>query len=120
MYSMHWLLDVDNVYGYGACSAGAHSSKVSYINTYQRGPQESVWETVAHPSCETFAVRRGANGYLPLFIQDCTLRQAVALHRRAGRRRARRRGRVLGADVGDRAGQAGRRRGDRGQGGQDG
>jgi hypothetical protein len=67
VYGMHWLLDVDNVYGYGHC--GDHTTRVAYINTYQRGPQESVWETVAHPSCETFRYGAGANGgYLPLFI----------------------------------------------------
>jgi hypothetical protein len=76
MYSMHWLLDVDNVYGYGAAStadAGCNDStaRVVYINTYQRGPQESVWETVAQPSCETFD-SGGPNGFLPLFIQDAT------------------------------------------------
>lgn len=67
VYGMHWLLDVDNVYGYGHC--GDHTTRVAYINTYQRGPQESVWETVAHPSCETFTYG-SANGYLPLFIGD--------------------------------------------------
>jgi hypothetical protein len=79
MYSMHWLLDVDNVYGYGAAMAANPSCndstvRVAYINTYQRGPQESVWETVAHPSCETFAAG-SANGFLPLFIQDSAYAQ---------------------------------------------
>src|SRR5690606_7647945 len=38
-------------------------------NTYQRGPQESVWETVPHPSCETFAWGRQNNGgFAPIFI----------------------------------------------------
>jgi hypothetical protein len=67
MYAMHWLLDVDNVYGNGKC--GDHTTKPSYINSYQRGSQESVWETIPQPSCETFA-DGGPNGYLPLFIQD--------------------------------------------------
>jgi hypothetical protein len=67
MYSMHWLLDVDNVYGYGECGDG--TTTPAYINTYQRGSQESVWETVAHPSCETFTWGN-ANGYLPLFVLD--------------------------------------------------
>ena len=75
MYSMHWLEDVDNVYGYSSCTPVA-GSKVSYINTYQRGPQESVWETVAHPSCETFQYGAGANGgYLPLFIDGTPAKQ---------------------------------------------
>ncbi|MDQ7905301.1 glycoside hydrolase family 48 protein [Phytohabitans sp. ZYX-F-186] len=69
VYGMHWLIDVDNTYGYGSCGDG--TTKPAYINTYQRGPQESVWETVPHPSCETFNFG-GPNGYLPLFIGDST------------------------------------------------
>ncbi|MFC6020926.1 glycoside hydrolase family 48 protein [Plantactinospora solaniradicis] len=72
VYGMHWLLDVDNVYGYGRCGDG--TTKPAYINTYQRGPQESVFETVPHPSCETFA-DGGPNGYLPLFIGDSSYAQ---------------------------------------------
>ncbi|WP_432824249.1 glycoside hydrolase family 48 protein [Dactylosporangium sp. CA-092794] len=75
VYGMHWLEDVDNVYGYSSCTPQP-GSKVSYINTYQRGPQESVWETVAHPSCETFAYGAKANGgYLPLFIDGTPAKQ---------------------------------------------
>jgi hypothetical protein len=69
IYGMHWLLDVDNRYGYGRRGDG--TSSPSYINTFQRGPQESVWETVPHPSWESFS-DGGANGFLPLFIQDST------------------------------------------------
>jgi hypothetical protein len=72
MYAMHWLLDVDDVYGFAAGSGecGGHDT-VTYINTYQRGPQESVWETVPHPSCETgeFGSDDGA-GYPPIFIEE--------------------------------------------------
>jgi hypothetical protein len=74
MYSMHWLLDVDNVYGFGNCGNG--TSKPAYINTYQRGPQESVFETIPHPSCETFNFgRTGNGGFLPIFIGDSTYTQ---------------------------------------------
>ncbi|MGX7671998.1 glycoside hydrolase family 48 protein [Plantactinospora sp. DSM 117369] len=72
VYGMHWLLDVDNVYGYGKCGDG--TTKPAYINTYQRGPQESVFETVPHPSCETFR-HGGPNGYLPIFIGDSSYAQ---------------------------------------------
>ena len=72
VYGMHWLLDVDNVYGYGRCGDG--TTKPAYINTFQRGPQESVWETVPHPSCENFAFG-GPNGYLPIFIGDSSYAQ---------------------------------------------
>jgi hypothetical protein len=69
VYGMHWLLDVDNRYGYGR--RGDRTSSPSYINTFQRGPQESVWETVPHPSWEPFnSGQGGPNGFLPLFVQD--------------------------------------------------
>jgi hypothetical protein len=66
IYGMHWLQDVDNVYGYG--------SGPTFINTYQRGPQESVFETVPHPSIEDFSYG-GENGYLDLFTQDASYSQ---------------------------------------------
>ncbi len=67
IYGMHWLLDVDNWYGYGRRGDG--TSKPSYINTFQRGAQESVWETVPHPSWESFTAG-GRNGFLDLFTGD--------------------------------------------------
>jgi hypothetical protein len=72
IYGMHWLLDVDNRYGYGRRGNGTGSP--SYINTFQRGPQESVWETVPHPSWENFA-DGGTSGFLPLFVQDSAYAQ---------------------------------------------
>ncbi|MEV4427474.1 glycoside hydrolase family 48 protein [Streptomyces sp. NPDC053792] len=73
IYGMHWIQDVDNVYGYGnepgKCSAGPTATGPSYINTFQRGPQESVWETVTHPTCDNFSFG-GKNGYLDLFTGD--------------------------------------------------
>lgn len=67
VYGMHWLLDVDNTYGFGRCGDG--TTKPAYINTYQRGPEESVFETIPQPSCDTFK-HGGPNGYLDLFIKD--------------------------------------------------
>ncbi|HEY8985160.1 MAG TPA: glycoside hydrolase family 48 protein [Streptomyces sp.] len=73
IYGMHWLQDVDNVYGYGngpgKCEAGPTSTGPSYINTFQRGAQESVWETVPQPTCDQFKYG-GTNGYLDLFTGD--------------------------------------------------
>jgi hypothetical protein len=66
IYGMHWLLDVDNVYGYSSCTSG---SGPSYINSYQRGASESVWETITQPSCDDFTYG-GKNGYLDLFTGD--------------------------------------------------
>jgi hypothetical protein len=73
MYQMHWLLDVDDVYGFGTGRTGAecgdNTQRVTYINTYQRGPQESVFETVPHPSCETGRFGQSGAGFPPIFIQ---------------------------------------------------
>ncbi|WP_344630874.1 glycoside hydrolase family 48 protein [Streptomyces glaucosporus] len=74
IYGMHWLQDVDNVYGYGnapgsVCQGGPGQEGPSYINTFQRGSQESVWETVPQPTCDDFKFG-GRNGYLDLFIKD--------------------------------------------------
>ncbi|MFI6349008.1 glycoside hydrolase family 48 protein [Streptomyces sp. NPDC050560] len=68
VYAMHWLLDVDDVYGYGSCSDG---DGPSYINSYQRGSSESVWETITQPSCDDFSYG-GTNGYLDLFTGDAS------------------------------------------------
>jgi hypothetical protein len=65
IYQMHRLLDVDNWYRYGNHSDGA--SRCSYINTYQRGVQESCWETVDHPEWETFKWGKAYEGFLTLF-----------------------------------------------------
>lgn len=62
LYVMHWLVDVDDFYGFG---------RRALVNTFQRGPEESVWETVPHPSKEAFGAG-GPNGFLDLFIQDAT------------------------------------------------
>ncbi|CAL9642050.1 glycoside hydrolase family 48 protein [Streptomyces sp. MPA0124] len=73
VYGMHWLQDVDNTYGYGnspgKCEAGPSDTGPSYINTFQRGVQESVWETVPQPTCDAFKYG-GKNGYLDLFTGD--------------------------------------------------
>jgi Glycosyl hydrolase family 48/Cellulose binding domain len=78
MYAMHWIIDVDNTYGYGngrgasLTECGDSTPRVTYINTYQRGPDESVWETVPHPSCDTERFGAPGAGYPPLFIQGST------------------------------------------------
>ncbi|NGY64734.1 cellulose 1,4-beta-cellobiosidase [Lentzea sp. NEAU-D13] len=69
IYGMHWLLDVDNTYGFGRCGDG--TTAPSYINTYQRGSSESVWETIPQPSCDTFK-HGGPNGFLDLFTKDAS------------------------------------------------
>lgn len=69
VYGMHWLIDADNFYGYGR--RGDVTSAPSYINTFQRGEQESTWETVPQPSWEDFSFG-GENGFLDLFTGDST------------------------------------------------
>ncbi|MEV5987904.1 glycoside hydrolase family 48 protein [Streptomyces sp. NPDC052051] len=74
IYGMHWLLDVDNTYGYGNTPGtgeqnGPSAAGPSYINSYQRGAQESVWETVPQPTTDLFKYG-GSNGYLDLFVKD--------------------------------------------------
>ncbi|MES9522988.1 glycoside hydrolase family 48 protein [Streptomyces capoamus] len=74
VYGMHWIQDVDNVYGYGntpggTCEGGPTAKGPSFINTFQRGAQESVWETVPQPTCDAFKYG-GKNGYLDLFTGD--------------------------------------------------
>jgi len=73
IYAMHWLQDVDNVYGFGnapgKCEAGPGTKGPSQINTYQRGPQESVWRTIPQPTCDNFKFG-GKNGFLDLFVKD--------------------------------------------------
>lgn len=67
MYGMHWLLDVDNWYGFGSRADGVTSP--SYINTFQRGKEESVFETVPQPCWDAMKFG-GKNGYLDLFTGD--------------------------------------------------
>lgn len=64
IYGMHWLLDTSNWYGYG------NNYEPTFINTFQRGPQESVWETIPHPSIEEFRFGAPNQGFLSLFTLD--------------------------------------------------
>jgi hypothetical protein len=67
IYGMHWLFDCDNFYGFGI--KGASNAKPSYINTFQRGEQESTWETVPQPCYELFK-SGGTYGFLDLFVKE--------------------------------------------------
>lgn len=72
IYGMHWLMDVDNTYGYGntpgtGAEQGPSSTGPSYINSYQRGAAESVWLTIPQPCTDLFKYG-GPNGYLDLFV----------------------------------------------------
>jgi hypothetical protein len=66
IYGAHWIIDSDNWYGYGQQEDG--TSKPSCLNSYQRGPQESVWLTVPQPCWDNFKWGDTSNGgYLSLF-----------------------------------------------------
>jgi len=67
VYGMHWIIDVDNWYGFGR--RGDRVSRPAYINTFQRGEQESVWEAVTQPCWEDMQFG-GDNGYLDLFVKQ--------------------------------------------------
>ncbi len=67
LYGMHWILDVDNWYGFG--QRGDGTTKPSYINTFQRGEQESTWETIPQPCWDAMKFG-GKNGFLDLFTGD--------------------------------------------------
>lgn len=67
LHVMHWLIDADNVYGFGR--RGNRSARNGLVNTFQRGPDESVWETIPHPSWDDFQ-QGGPNGYVDLFVKS--------------------------------------------------
>ncbi|WP_173317542.1 glycoside hydrolase family 48 protein [Streptomyces fulvorobeus] len=75
VYGMHWLMDLDNTYGFGnKPGTGGESGPgpgPSFLNTYQRGSQESVWETIPQPTTDLFNYG-GPNGYLDLFVDDAS------------------------------------------------
>ncbi|MDE5792106.1 MAG: cellulose 1,4-beta-cellobiosidase, partial [Oscillospiraceae bacterium] len=64
LYLMHWLGDVDNWYGYG------EGESFTFINTFQRGEQESCWETVPHPCVEEKKYGTPQKGLKGIFNQD--------------------------------------------------
>ncbi|MDO5558873.1 MAG: glycoside hydrolase family 48 protein [Oscillospiraceae bacterium] len=58
LYLLHWLADVDNWYGYG------QGTDFTFINTFQRGEQESCFETIPQGCVEElkFGNERGIKG----------------------------------------------------------
>ncbi|MCS7230711.1 MAG: glycoside hydrolase family 48 protein [Elusimicrobiota bacterium] len=66
MYLMHWLLDVDDWYGFSKYSGGR--KRAVFVNLFQRGPNESTWETIPHPSIENYTNK--PQGFVDLFVQS--------------------------------------------------
>ena len=58
VYSMHWLADPDNMYGFG-----------TLFNTFQRGAMEGVWDTIPQP-CVDNLTSGGPDGFLDLFVSQ--------------------------------------------------
>lgn len=67
-YLMHWLVDVDNWYGFGNLLNSSHTA--TYVNTFQRGEQESVWEAVPHPSQDDKSFGKTGEGFMSIFTKE--------------------------------------------------
>jgi hypothetical protein len=65
MYQPMWIMDSDNRYGFGQQEDG--TSTPSWINSYQRGAEESVWDTVPQPDWDTMTKYGSSDGFLNLF-----------------------------------------------------
>ena len=71
LYLMHWLADVNDWYGFGGATPGTESGKFTFINTFQRGAQESCWETVPFPCIEELKYGEvGTRGIKGIFNTD--------------------------------------------------
>ena len=67
-YLMNWLADVDDWYGFGGGTPGAGTGKFVFINTFQRGEEESCFETVPAPCLEELKYgMSGNNGIKAIF-----------------------------------------------------
>ena len=68
-YLMHWLADVDDWYGFGGSRDGGSYSggNFVFINTFQRGRQESCFETVPHPCIEELKYGNKQDGVKGIF-----------------------------------------------------
>ena len=64
LYLMHWLADVENWYGFGS------GTEFTFINTFQRGEQESCWETIPHPCIEEKKYGNSQKGMKGIFNRD--------------------------------------------------
>lgn len=67
IYLMHWLIDVEGAYGF---KNGSGETQLTFMNTFQRGKQESSYETVPHPCWDNWANGGSTSlGYVPFFTQ---------------------------------------------------
>ncbi|MBE6854880.1 MAG: cellulose 1,4-beta-cellobiosidase [Ruminococcus sp.] len=80
-YLMHWLADVDDWYGFGGAyrsdlnsepstTTPSDSGTFTFINTFQRGNQESCFETIPHPCIEDLKFGNTQKGMKGCFSTD--------------------------------------------------
>lgn len=74
VYLMHWIIDVEGDYGF---RNGDGSKTNVFINTYERGMQESSFETVTHPCWNDWANGGSQYGYEPLYTQGIQMYPAA-------------------------------------------
>ncbi|MBP3379287.1 MAG: cellulose 1,4-beta-cellobiosidase [Ruminococcus sp.] len=60
-YLMHWLADVNDWYGFGGGDPGTETGSFQFINTFQRGEEESCFETVPQPCIEDLEFGMASN-----------------------------------------------------------
>ncbi|HJP76433.1 MAG TPA: glycoside hydrolase family 48 protein [Pseudonocardiaceae bacterium] len=65
IYAPMWIMDTDNRYGFGQQEDG--TSTPSWVNSYQRGAEESVWDTIPQPDWDALKYGQSGSGYLGLF-----------------------------------------------------
>jgi hypothetical protein len=65
IYAPMWIMDTDNRYGFG--QQENLTSTPSWINSYQRGAEESVWDTIPQPDWDNLTYGESGSGYLDLF-----------------------------------------------------
>jgi hypothetical protein len=65
IYAPMWIMDTDNRYGFGQQENG--TSTPSWVNSYQRGAEESVWDTIPQPDWDNLTDGESGSGYLDLF-----------------------------------------------------
>lgn len=68
-YLLHWLADVDDWYGFGGSAQGTKGT-FTFINTFQRGDQESCFETIPHPAVEDLKYGNSTQGMKFAFQQS--------------------------------------------------
>mgnify|MGYP003605552177 FL=1 len=66
VYLMHWIIDVEGAYGFK--NAEGTTTQLAFMNTYQRGMEESSYETIPQGSWNNWANGgKDPGGYDPLF-----------------------------------------------------